>query len=274
MLERLFIKMKNNFLNFDLSDLDLETQSTRGRIVRMLPDAHLVKIGGQSIMDRGKAAVFPLLREITRLRKKYRIIIGTGGGTRSRHVYSVALDLGMPTGIIAKLGESVSRQNARILHMLLASHGGVYVPNDHLEMLPIYLASGSLPILAGMPPYEYWEEPPRVGRIPECRTDAGVYLLAETLGVRSLIFIKDEDGLYTGDPKKGKKVKLIRKISVRKLLALDLEDLIIERSVLKFMADAKHVRRIQIINGLKPGQLGKALRGEPVGTIIYKNESL
>jgi len=107
-----------------------------------------------------------------------------------------------------------------------------------------------------------------VGRIPECRTDAGVYLLAETLGVRSLIFIKDEDGLYTGDPKKEKKVKLIRKISVRKLLALDLEDLIIERAVLKFMTDAKQVRRIQIINGLKPGQLGKALRGEPVGTII------
>jgi hypothetical protein len=32
------------------------------------------------------------------------------------------------------------------------------------------------------------------------------------------------------------------------------------------------VRKIQIVNGLEPGQLTAALRGEPVGTIIEKTE--
>jgi len=58
---------------------------------------------------------------------------------------------------------------------------------------------------------------------------------------------------------------------VHDLLARDLEDLIVERAVLEFMARARHVREIQFINGLKPGQLTAALNGEPVGTIIYRN---
>jgi len=29
------------------------------------------------------------------------MIIGTGAGTRARHAYSVGIDLGMPTGVLA-----------------------------------------------------------------------------------------------------------------------------------------------------------------------------
>jgi molybdenum storage protein len=49
---------------------------------------------------------------------------------------------------------------------------------------------------------------------------------------------------------------------------LDLDDVVIERSVLDMMKDAKHRRSIQVINGLVPGNLTRALNGEPVGTII------
>jgi molybdenum storage protein len=38
--------------------------------------------------------------------------------------------------------------------------------------------------------------------------------------------------------------------------------------VLKMMKNAKHRRSIQVINGLKRGNLTRALNGEPVGTII------
>jgi molybdenum storage protein len=33
---------------------------------------------------------------------------------------------------------------------------------------------------------------------------------------------------------------------------------------------AKNLRRVQIVNGLVPGQLTRALRGEDVGTVIVK----
>ena len=42
-----------------------------------------------------------------------------------------------------------------------------------------------------------------------------------------------------------------------------------ERAVLEMMENAEHQKSIQVINGLKPGNLTKALNGEEVGTIIY-----
>jgi molybdenum storage protein len=38
--------------------------------------------------------------------------------------------------------------------------------------------------------------------------------------------------------------------------------------VLELMRHARHVRSIQIVNGLKPGLIRRAVEGEHVGTII------
>ena len=244
-------------------------EGTLPRAVRLLPEVTVVKIGGQSIMDRGRQAVFPVLEEIVANRPAYPMVLGVGGGTRSRHAYSIAVDLDMPTGVLAKLGASVSRQNARMLYMLLSPHGGMFIPNEQFEAISFCLQAGGIPILAGMPPYEYWERPPQRGRIPDSRTDVGVYLTGEVLGARAVIFIKDEDGLYTADPKKNLRAEFIDKISVGELRRLDLEDLVLERKVLDLLECAQHVRRLQIVNGLKPGTLTRALAGEPVGTIIH-----
>src|SRR5262245_56843467 len=237
--------------------------------IRVLPDVNVVKIGGQSIMDRGRAAVFPLVEEIAQAAKQHHILIGAGGGTRARHAYSLAIDLDLPTGVLAAVGVSTSRQNARILQMLLARHGGVYLNPEDFEKLPLYFRVGCIPIMVGMPPYEYWEKPSGSGRIPANRTDSGVYLTGEFLGGSCVILVKDEDGLYTEDPKKSPRAKFIPRISVRELLDLDLNDLVVERVVLENMQRAAHVREIQVINGLVTGNLSRALEGEHVGTIIY-----
>jgi molybdenum storage protein len=113
-----------------------------------------------------------------------------------------------------------------------------------------------------------WQHVPTEGVIPPYRTDAGCYLVAEVYGARSMIFVKDEDGLYTANPKTDSSAELIPQITVDELIGLDLPDLIIERPVLELMRHARHVRSVQIINGLKPGLISRALRGEHVGTII------
>jgi len=240
-----------------------------GDAIKILPDVNVIKIGGQSIMDRGRAAVFPLIDEIVENAARHRILIGAGGGTRARHAYSVALDLDLPTGVLASIGCATSRQNARIMQMLLAKHGGVYLNPEDFEKLPLYFRVGCIPVMVGMPPYEYWEKPSEHGRIPQNRTDSGVYLTGEFLGARSVIFVKDEEGLYSGDPKKNARATFIPRISVQELLAQDLDDLVVERVVLENMLNAANVRQIQIINGLVRGNLTRALNGEPVGTIIY-----
>ena len=234
----------------------------------VLPDVNIIKVGGQSFFDRGRAAVWPLVEEIAACSKDHKIIVGMGGGTRSRHAYSIGLELGLPTGIIAAIGASTSLQNAHLMQMLLAKHGGILTSFEEFEKLPLYLKVGCIPVMVGMPLFHHWEPPPTTGRIPANRTDAGVYLTAEFLGARSMIYVKDEDGLFTDDPKKNPAATFIPKISVQELLDMDPNDLVIERAVLQYMLRAAHVREVQIVNGLKSGLLTRALAGEHVGTLI------
>jgi len=83
-----------------------------------------------------------------------------------------------------------------------------------------------------------------------------------------MIYVKDEDGLYTADRKKDKHATFIPRVTLAELRALDLQDVVVERAVLDLMENAQHRRTIQIINGLKKGNLTRALNGEEVGTII------
>jgi len=237
----------------------------------MMPDVKVIKVGGQSVMDRGRAAVFPILDELVAAKDTYKLLLCTGGGTRARHIYSVASDLELPTGVLAALGGYVPRQNARMLQMLLARHGGLFIMHDDFEKLPLYFRLGCIPIMTGMPPFGYWEKPTENGRIPQHRTDAGVFLSAEVLGAKRALFIKDEDGLYSDDPKKNPGAALIPKIGARELLNRDLPDLVLERVVIEYLTRSRFCKELQIVNGLKKGQVTRALSGEDVGTIIYQD---
>jgi molybdenum storage protein len=254
-----------------LSDAALMQATASTPDFAILPWVNVIKIGGQSIMDRGRSAVYPLVDEIVSNLKHHKMILGTGAGTRARHIYSLAIDLGLPTGVLTVLGTAVAWQNAQMLHYLLAKHGIPFIEPEGFSVLPHYLMERNAVICQGMPPYKLWEQNPATGRIPPQRTDTGCFLIAEVFGARKMIYVKDEDGLYTADPKKDRSAKHIPRISVDELLALDLDDLIVERAVLELMARGRNMHEIQFINGLKPGQLTAALNGEPVGTTIYRN---
>ncbi len=240
------------------------------QVFRPLPNLNVIKLGGQSIIDRGSKALLPILDEVIAARKNHQILLMTGGGTRSRHVYAIALDLGMPTGVLAKLGDSISEQNALMVSLLLAPYGGIKIGHDDVVKLPSYLALGTIPVMHAMPPYGLWETPPEQGRIPPHRTDSGAFLTAEVAGSSRVILVKDEPGLYTADPKKDLHARFIKEIEVEELQALDLEDLPIERALLDFMKRARSVKEILLINGLEPGQLTRALEGENPGSRVFR----
>jgi len=241
------------------------------RPMAFMPDVKVLKVGGQSIMDRGREALFPILDELAEAKDRYKLLVCCGGGTRARHIYAMASDLELPTGVLAALGGYVPRQNARMLQMLLAKHGGIFMLHDDFEKLPLYFRLGCIPIMTGMPPFGYWEKPAAGGRIPQHRTDAGVFLSAEVLGAKRALFIKDEDGLYEDDPKKNKSAKLIPRIGARELLARKLQDNVIEPIVVEYLTRARFCTELQIVNGLVRGNVTRALAGEDVGTIIYKD---
>jgi len=218
-----------------LTDTELQAAAEAAADFRILPDATVIKIGGQSIIDRGRAAVYPLVDEIISVRKAHKLLIGTGAGTRARHLYSIAAGLGLPAGVLSQLGASVADQNAAMLGNLLAKHGISVVDGAGLSAVPLYLAEVNAVIFSGMPPYKLWMRPPAEGVIPPYRTDAGCFLLAEQFGCKSMIYVKDEDGLYTANPKTTKNPTFIPKISVDEMKAKGLHDSNLECPVLDLL---------------------------------------
>ena len=240
---------------------------------QILPGVIMVGIGGQSIFDRGRQAILPLVEELAGARGKYRMLIGVGGGTRVRHTLSIALDLGLPTGGVAQLVGAMEEANAVFLNALLAQHGSIVMQREHFWELPLYLESGLLPIVISIPPYHFWEPPPEGGPLPAHGSDFGLFEHAEVLGMRHVIYVKDEDGLYDRDPKRHPDAKLIPRIQLDELLANMPEELILDRQLFEAWRHARHIQRVQIVNGLKPGQLTRALAGEDVGTVIEKKNA-
>jgi molybdenum storage protein len=257
-----------------LQDRSVLAKTKTPREHQILPHVVLVGIGGQSIFDRGREALLPLAKELAEGERDCPIVLGVGGGTRVRHTLAIACDLGLPTGGIAQLVGAMEECNAVFLNALLAKHGSIVMPRDHFWELPLYLNSGMIPIVISIPPYHFWEPPPEHGPLPMHGSDFGLFVHADVLGMQRIIFVKDEDGLYDKDPKKHDDAKLIEKTTLRELSAAMPEELIIDRQLFDVWQNARHVKRVQIVNGLKPGMLTRALAGEDVGTVIIKETEM
>src|SRR5260370_24086769 len=183
--------VQSHLMRESLVDTDL-LASTESPVVRMLPDVHVVKIGATTIIDRGQKLVFALVAALREILKSKRVVIGTGGGLRSRHVFSIGIDLGLPTGVLAQLSAADALGNAHILGTLLAPDGVVAIPPEMFgHLLPLLIRAVPGAIFTAAPPYSLCEHPPSLGPIPPHPTHAGCFLLCETFGCKSLTLVKD-----------------------------------------------------------------------------------
>lgn len=262
--------LQSSLMRESLVDRRVLARTDSERELEILPDVVMVGIGGQSIFDRGREALLPCVEELAKARTRHRMVIGVGGGTRVRHTLSIALDLGLPTGGVAQLVGAMEEVNAVFLNALLARHGSIVMQREHFWELPLYLEAGMLPIVISIPPYHFWEPPPESGPLPAHGSDFGLFVHAEVLGMRRIIFVKDEDGLYDCDPKRNPDARLIRRISLEQLMADLPEELCLDRRLFEVWRSARHIKRVQIVNGLRRGELTRALAGEDVGTVIEK----
>jgi len=136
------------------------------------------------------------------------------------------------------------------------------------SQLAIHLMATRAVVGSAFPPYHHHEFP--TSRIPHHRADTGAFLLADALGAAGLMIVEDVDGVYTADPKgpDGKKAQLLRETSAPEL-AKHKGTLPFDRALLEVMATARHIDRVQVVNGLVSGRLTAALRGQHVGSIIH-----
>lgn len=264
--------MSSFLMRESLVDRDV-LRSTESPVVRMLPDAHVIKVGGRSILDAGRSVVYPLVETLGKLLGSNKLILGTGGGARTRHVFSIGLDLGMPTGVLAQLAAADALGNAHILGTLLAPYGVVAIPPEMFgHLLPLFVHAVPGVIFHGVPPYSLWEHPPSIGRIPPHRTDAGCFLLAECFGCKTLTLLKDVDGLFDRDPKREPGASKIGEIGAKELKRRNPPSLPFDRVLLDLLGAARLLRRFQIVNGHEPELLEAALRGELVGSVVYADD--
>lgn len=251
-----------------LLDNDLTRPVAGRRPIRILPWVHVVKIGGRAIMDRGADAILPVVDELRKLLPERRLLILTGAGIRARHLYGVGLDLGLPVGSLAPLAASEAGQNGHILAALLAPEGVSYVEHPTMtSQLAIHLSAARAVVGSAFPPYHHHEF--TTSRIPTHRADVGAFLLADALGAAGLTIVEDVDGVYDVDPHGdgGKQARLIGETSAADL-AKQAGTLPLDRALFEVMAHARHLERVQVINGLVPGRITAAVRGEHVGTLI------
>lgn len=241
-------------------------------VIRLMPWLNVVTLGGRSIIDRGLDTIGPVVDELRAALAEHRMLILTGPGIRARHILSVGLDLGLPTGVLAGLASVEAEQNGHLIAALLANEGVSYLQHTTIaHQLAVHLAASRAAVSNGYPPYGLYEFPPEVGKIPPHQTDTGAFLLADAYGAAKTIYVKDVDGVFTSDPATadGNRPELIPRIETAELLARDLDTLPIDPLLLTLMQRAKNVTEIQIVNGRTPGSITKALQGEHVGTIIH-----
>jgi len=156
-----------------------------------------------------------------------------------------------------------------MLGYLMARYGVPTVGNEAFSALPLYLsevARGGLPRHAAL---TGCGTPPGGGIAAAVSHRRGVFLIGEVYGCKQLIYVKDEDGLYTANPKTNPDATLIPRAhrgrgggdeSARR-----------RRGAARAGAcssSARYIRSIQVINGLTPGNLRRAVEGEHVGNII------
>lgn len=262
--------IESRLMRESLQDRKVLSKTDSERDLQIFPDVSLVSIGGQSIFDRGKDAILPLVQELAEVKRRHKIVIGVGGGTRVRHTISIAMDLGLPTGGIAQLVGAMEELNAILLNALLAPHGSMPMQRDHFWDLPLYFDAGITPIAISVPPFHFWEPPPIEGAVPMHGSDFGLFQLAEVLGMKQVIYVKDEDGLYDRDPKLHADAKRYDKVTLEHLLANPPKENILDEELYRTWHEAKNLKKVVIVNGLVPGQLTRALDGEDVGTVITK----
>lgn len=188
----------------------------------------------------------------------YRIVVVVGGGDEARRYMRTAKELGASELICDLLGIAVSRINARLLIASLDDIAFPEVPAT-IEELRKCFATGKMVVMGGTQPGQ--------------STNAVGILAAEAICADMFINATDVDGVYTSDPKKDPHAKKLDIIATDQLLAAILTEKLDAGGYTLFDPLAiKIVERsgisTRIVDGRKPMNIERVLKGDPVGTLI------
>ncbi len=188
------------------------------------------------------------------------LVLVAGGGENARTYIGTARKLGGDESTCDLLGIQITRANAELLRLAIGLTASSKIPTT-LSDLPHFVGSGKAVVMGGLQPGQ--------------STNAVAALAAEITRAEILVNGTDVDGVYTEDPKKNPKAKLIRSVHVDKLLnwAMGGEVFagryeLLDPLAIKIMQRAKIPTRFVSLR--EPGNILAALQGKDIGTkVVY-----
>jgi uridylate kinase len=186
------------------------------------------------------------------------LVTVAGGGQNARVYIDAARKLGADESTCDLLGISVTRTNAELFRLALGSVAVTKIPTM-LSELNHFVGPGKVVVLGGLQPGQ--------------STNAVAALAAEITRSDFLINATDVQGVYTADPKKDPKAKLLRSVSVDKLLSWAMAGDVyagkyelLDPVALKIMQRARIPTRFVSLED--PSNITSALRGRDIGTLV------
>ena len=188
------------------------------------------------------------------------LVLIAGGGENARTYISAARKLGAEESTCDLLGIQITRANAELLRLALGSIASSKIPTI-LSDLPHCVGSGKAVVMGGLQPGQ--------------STNAVAALAAEITRAEILVNGTDVDGVYTEDPKRNPKAKLMRSVHADKLLNWAMSgEVFAGRYELLDPLAIKIMQRAKIptcyVSLVDPGNIIAALQGKAIGTrVLY-----
>jgi len=220
----------------------------------------VIKIGryvfSSSLDSKTLSAYAGFLRTLRR--EGHRVVVVTGGGDEARKYISVARGVGGSEYTCDTLGIEVSRLNSRLLITSLGEDAYPAIPVS-LEELRKAFESGKIIVMGGLQPGQ--------------STNAVAALAAEAVEADLLLNTTNIDGVYTANPKEDPNAKKLDKIKTSDFLKLVIDDKLsaggyelFDPLAIKIVERSKIPTRI--IDGRKIENIERAVKGEPIGTLV------
>ena len=222
----------------------------------------VVKLGGALFRREPNVAALKDMGKILSgfVREGNQLVLVAGGGENARTYIGAARKLGAEESTCDLLGIQITRANAELLRLAMGSIASSEIPTT-LSDLPHCVGSGKAVVMGGLQPGQ--------------STNAVAALAAEITRAEILVNGTDVDGVYSEDPKKNPKAKLIRMVNADKLLGWAMGGEVfagryelLDPLAIKIMQRAKMPTRF--VSLADPGNILAALQGKDIGTrVVY-----
>ena len=227
----------------------------------------LLKLSGEALMGRFDYGIDPevigrLAKEVVELQRdgvELGLVIGGGNIFRGAGLASAGMDrvTGDHMGMLATVMNALAMQDAvekrggfaRVMSAIQIHD----VCEDFIRRRAIrHLEKGRIVLFAG-----------GTGN-PFFTTDSAAALRAVEVGADLLLKATKVDGVYNADPKKRKDAKRFEHVSYDEVIARNLK--VMDTAAIALCRD--HNLPLRIYDMTRPGNLGRILKGETIGTLV------